>query len=364
MVHYRQNLLSWPVSFHLESIQMFGSYRTFLAVLVVALHLGGAKKIGAYAVFGFYCLSGYLMTLIMQSTYGYARDGVFRYALNRFLRIYPIYWVSIALSGVLVLWLGSAWTRGYHETIYLPGSAWEIFKNIALFFPAREAPRLTPPAWALTVELFFYILIGAGLSKSKLITTGWFVISLAYHGAALILHFGWEHRYFTVAAAALPFSTGAMIYHFKDQLGQLVAYEGRGWKRYLPVYGVILMIVNWAVGIGLWKFLGWNALDSVFFYLNYLICGSMVVLLMQRTELPLINRAIDKWLGDFSYPIYLIHYQVGILVLVLLGAFGVSISRPSPLLFIAALPFIFLISFVITVLLERPIEVIRARVKS
>lgn len=49
---------------------MFGTYRAFLALMVVALHLGGIPKIGAYAVFGFYCLSGYLMTLIMQTNYG------------------------------------------------------------------------------------------------------------------------------------------------------------------------------------------------------------------------------------------------------------------------------------------------------
>jgi len=55
---------------------MFGTYRIFLALMVVALHLGGIPKIGAYAVFGFYCLSGYLMTLIMQTNYGYTATGV------------------------------------------------------------------------------------------------------------------------------------------------------------------------------------------------------------------------------------------------------------------------------------------------
>lgn len=73
---------------------MFGTYRTLLAVMVIFLHLGGMPVIGGYAVFGFYILSGYLMTLIMHKNYGYTRDGVARYAINRFLRIYPIYWVS------------------------------------------------------------------------------------------------------------------------------------------------------------------------------------------------------------------------------------------------------------------------------
>lgn len=68
---------------------MFGTYRTILALMVVFLHLGGVPRIGAYAVFGFYCLSGYLMTLIMQTTYGYSFQGVIKYGINRFLRNYP-----------------------------------------------------------------------------------------------------------------------------------------------------------------------------------------------------------------------------------------------------------------------------------
>ncbi len=47
---------------------MFGTYRTYLALLVVVQHIGGIPVIGGYAVFGFYILSGYLMTLIMIPT--------------------------------------------------------------------------------------------------------------------------------------------------------------------------------------------------------------------------------------------------------------------------------------------------------
>ena len=61
---------------------MFGTYRTLLAVMVVFLHIGGVPVLGGYAVFGFYILSGYLMTFIMQNNYGYDRSGLAKYALN------------------------------------------------------------------------------------------------------------------------------------------------------------------------------------------------------------------------------------------------------------------------------------------
>ncbi|MFT5239279.1 MAG: peptidoglycan/LPS O-acetylase OafA/YrhL [Candidatus Promineifilaceae bacterium] len=74
---------------------MFGTYRALLAFMVVALHLGGVPIIGPYAVFGFYILSGYLMTTIMHTRYGYSPVGFLQYAVNRALRIYPAYWVSL-----------------------------------------------------------------------------------------------------------------------------------------------------------------------------------------------------------------------------------------------------------------------------
>lgn len=70
---------------------MFGFYRVYLALLVVAHHLGGLTGLGSYAVFGFYMLSGYLMTFIMCRNYHHTTTGFLKYSLNRFLRIYPTY---------------------------------------------------------------------------------------------------------------------------------------------------------------------------------------------------------------------------------------------------------------------------------
>ena len=134
---------------------LFGTYRTILAVLVVALHLGGVKVIGSYAVFGFYILSGFLMTFILQKTYGYSLSGFKTFWLNRFLRLFPLYWVSITVTVVLILLWGQR-VQDYHEAMQLPQTFFDTLKNLLILFPDREYPRLTPPAWALTVELFFY----------------------------------------------------------------------------------------------------------------------------------------------------------------------------------------------------------------
>jgi peptidoglycan/LPS O-acetylase OafA/YrhL len=51
---------------------------------------------GAYAVFGFYLLSGYLMTLVLNEVYD--KSHIIEYGINRCLRVFPIYWFFLLLT--------------------------------------------------------------------------------------------------------------------------------------------------------------------------------------------------------------------------------------------------------------------------
>ena len=53
-----------------------GIYRFLLALNVVIFHLLDVPAIGPFAVFSFFVLSGFLMTLIMKETYGYSLSGL------------------------------------------------------------------------------------------------------------------------------------------------------------------------------------------------------------------------------------------------------------------------------------------------
>lgn len=336
---------------------MFGLFRTLLAFMVVAQHLGGVPMIGAYAVFGFYCLSGFLMTLILQSRYGYSLRGFSSYAINRFLRIYPMYWLSIMFTLILIVVLGNDFTQTYHSAMSLPQNTVQWFQNIFLYFPSLNSPRLTPPAWALTVELCFYILIGLGLSKTKSITVIWFVLSVLYHAVALFFHWGWEHRYFTVPAASLPFATGAMIYHFKRELLVVTEHIFSLLGRNTSMFLLAGLLANWLMGYLT------NLSETVFFYSNFLFCAALVIVLMRTKELPFINASTDKWFGNLSYPVYLMHYQIGLVLVVIFDGLNIEMTRPDLLLLFISVPVITLLSWIVSVNIEKPIEVLRDRIK-
>jgi len=335
---------------------MFGTYRTLLALMVVALHLGDLSM-GGYAVFGFYVLSGYLMTLIMQTNYGYSAHGFFKYAVNRFLRIYPIYWISVIFSVILIWYFGERFVRSYNAAIYLPTNISDWARNLFLYLSAIKQPRLTPPAWALTVELFYYLVIGIGASRNKLLTLIWFAGSVTYHIVTIILGFGWGERYYTISAASLPFSTGSLIFHYRPQLAEFVNRLKGSLYDYLPYIFFASILGNWLIGDLLGQTRG------AFFYSNYILCSIMVILLCERKTLPFISKRFDGWMGDFSYPIYLFHFQIGILVIPLLGLAGIYVERPNLLLMVVSIPFIFAFSWVVTWSLERPIELLRTKVK-
>ena len=71
---------------------MLEVYRFVLALFVVQAHIpwsGGSGPLSQHAVFSFYVLSGFLMTLILNETYGFGAGNCARFWANRMLRLYP-----------------------------------------------------------------------------------------------------------------------------------------------------------------------------------------------------------------------------------------------------------------------------------
>jgi peptidoglycan/LPS O-acetylase OafA/YrhL len=330
---------------------MFGVYRTLLALAVAAAHLGGLTTGAHYAVFGFFILSGYLMTLILHQTYGYSGVGCGRYLLNRALRLYPPYWAAAALSALLVLWVGKRAATFYHGSMFLPEKWQGVVENAALLFRYVSEPRLVPPAWALTVELFYYLCLGLGLSRTKKLTVGWFAVSAIYTIVINILKVDFDVKYFLIPAASLPFSTGALIYHFRAEiLARCPLFNDRR----APLVLFAVWILDLTLALKKNAYFGWG------FYASYAINAAIVISLLDKRSLPAISKPLDTFLGDFSYPIYLVHYQSG---LILVAAGLRAVKRGQGLFFLAALPLLIALAWSVTRFVEWPMEGIRTRVK-
>lgn len=336
-----------------------GIYRFLLALNVVIFHLLGVPAIGPYAVFSFFVLSGFLMTLVMKESYGYSISGFSKYALNRFLRLFPIYWLLLFITLLSIIIIGDDNSRSFHQAMFLPKTISEWFGNLSLIFwsekPIEVIPRIAPATWALTIELFFYLIIGLGISSTKASTILWFGLSLCYTiYFNLTVHIGLG--YGTVWLASLPFSLGALAYHFREEIIKTIRSLRVNVLLFIVYVSNLLLAsfssvlfsedISWKVGF----------LASV---LNLAASAILTVYLFHIDKT--VNRSWNTLLGNLSYPVYVFHWGGALIVAAI---FDDLVKENRVLIFGLGLFITLIISYLAEYYLSKNIEKLRTRIKS
>lgn len=287
---------------------MFGILRTVLAFNVVLLHIFSVPTLGNYSVSFFFVLSGFLMTYIMNKKYGYSVEGIKIFWFNRALRLYPLYFVVIGITILLILLFPDVVT---HPHIFIPNGVKEWFSNITLIFPKivphRFTPRLSPPTWALTNELFYYLLISIGISRTFKRSILWLILSVGYFIGTYLFYDIATYRYSAIPSSSLPFALGACLYWVNNR------YSNVEFNFLRPIFIFLLFLLNALLS---------NSYGLVFkeisIYINYLLAVLMIYLLFNIKVNDKFKK-VDNYIGLYSYPIYISHYAVGILFTVIFG---------------------------------------------
>lgn len=329
---------------------MFGIWRWILAISVLLGHVGygqterGSVPVGWYAVYSFFVLSGYLMTVVLKERYGFSANGLGRYGLNRALRLLPPYWIVLLLSAVLLHRGDFAGipVNPPHQIMALPENALEWISGIFLFGQHCDeiAHRIVPVAWTLHVEALYYILIPLA-ARSRFGANLWLLASIGYAGYKFSVGETGD-IYATTLGATLAFSAGSAIAWNADLL--------RPSARFAAV-AAPLAIVLWLL-ISFYGILYIDPLGAGFL----LTFGLTILIQICCAGLQTSNRwalQLDRALGNLSYPLYLIHYQVLLLLY--------PQSLKSLVLYLAI---VHLLSALLFWTVERPIEAIRMRFKS
>lgn len=162
---------------------MTGTLRLLLAMIVAGVHFRPnyltINVIGSATLVTFFVISGYAMTGLFSSRFAGRPTGVRRFYLDRILRIAPQYyfWMLVAIAIITV----SRHSSGWHAfTFFQTGHpTWfNMLCNLSIFpvgfwpyFPSLATFQLVPPAWSLTIELAFYLLLPAILGRKWVLYT-------------------------------------------------------------------------------------------------------------------------------------------------------------------------------------------------
>jgi len=285
----------------------FGIYRYVLACLVIFAHMGPDQygKVGLYAVFAFYILSGYVASFILHHTYLPLPGGLRKFAINRFLRIFPLYWVVMAC--MLPLLMAFPQEALLINSLHGVPQGWDWVWNTLAIGIANPitgdlySPCILQVSWSLGIEIIWWALIPKILIDSQLRRTLLYC-SIGYTLCGVMLSIGLHHfapcfQYFNAVAASLPFCSGVLLFVRKNRNHFVIPHS----------FWVITMIV-FVVFIRNAPYF-YTDPYSLGFILGFIINVLLVAYLSQidRKSLPMAVQKLDDFLGNLAYPIYLVH---------------------------------------------------------
>ena len=309
-----------------------GSVRFILAMAVVASHsstLFGIELAGGrISVQGFYIISGFLITLMLTEKYGTGVRDLWLFYSNRALRIWVPYAV-VAVATVLLLKLapllggntvGGAAVIGSWKALskldlvtavaVLVANLSLIGTDIGMLFAHRAGEGLVftanfhlearpfyefyilPQTWTLGLELSFYAVAPFLVRRHPAVI----VVMLGLSVATRLWAYGngftndpWNYRFFPFELAL--FLTGALAAKAYGQIGR-AAWSQTGWARAGALVGVLPLILQ-----------PYARLPEPLMFA--LFAGALPVLFLWTKGM-----AVDRRLGDLSYPLYLVHFTV------------------------------------------------------
>ena len=338
-----------------------GTFRFILALAVLLSHLSG--NIGgsivnreslhilvwsSNAVFAFFIISGFYMSLIINEKYAKLPDGTKRFYVNRALRLYPIHWTVLAIYVALYFASGlpSFLTGHYRE----PFGRWlyAILSNVFLFgsevlpfFDDANLKFVVGPVWSLSIELYFYLLAPFVVGRSLRTLVVLCAVALAFR---LTLYFSgapmqpW--RYFFFPADLVLFLLGSVSYRL------YVALKDKPVTTWLGA-GAAALLLACVVSPALWTA---PDLDQPLSWLFAACVGICTPLVFNLTR----DWKLDNLLGHLSYPIFLSH----VLVIGVVKRLDLQHVDKGLVALVATIAF----SSVLYAFVDRPVERIRRRI--
>jgi peptidoglycan/LPS O-acetylase OafA/YrhL len=315
-----------------------GIIRILLAISVIISHsnaIFGFNLVGGrIAVQSFYIISGFYMALILSEKYIDKNYSYKLFITNRFLRLYPIYWIilflTILYSVMLYLHSGSSiinlFVEHYNSMSFISffflicTNLFMFFQDMVMFLgldatgnlfftenfhdisPALHNFLFIPQAWTIGIELMFYLIAPFIIKRKSIYIIGYISCSLLIR-LVLVFCFNlnydpWTYRFFPTEI--MFFMIGILAYRI---------------YRYLPCLFTKHVRVKKLEYVCMAFTIVFSFLPETAMLKNNFVIKDCVYLLIFFMCIPFIftltkNWKIDRYIGELSYPIYISHTLV------------------------------------------------------
>lgn len=255
-------------------------------------------RLGIYAVSAFYIISGMALYLAHQRD-KWCAGQYLKFLVRRFFRLAPTYWVALVFATAF----GVLFVNGFSIDV------WKYTQNVLLIFGITNPTEyIIMGGWSIGNEVVFYLLFPVFILATKwvssLVLMGGLLIVTLIHSAFFLLD---SHQ---TLASQWPDYINPMnqIYFFIAGVilaKLLLPYVGRRkGLLFVAVMGLALVFTLYPVtGNQINIVTGTNKL--VFVLLTVLLCA--VFFLIGNLLSVRYVHVVLKFLGDVSYPLYLLH---------------------------------------------------------
>ena len=305
-----------------------GSLRFILAISVVLSHTYGHLFVGGrLAVQMFYIISGFLISFILKESLNY--KDLKKFYLNRFLRLFPVYYFSSLILLVLYIYQYSYTEKDiffhtFHQVDFI-GKLYYLFSNLFIlgqdfaffsvindgkiqpnfFFGSTELKvyngHLSHVSWTLSLEIMFYILAPFIIHRKLILIVILFssiILRLILIYFDIGMSGGFTYRFFPLEIAL--FILGSLSHQIlspiykknKHKISNLFT------KVYTFCFLIFCLVFSFIPNIHI----------TTFFAIFLIIISLPVLFDFQNSY------KFDRLIGSYSYPIYIAHFPAIIFV--------------------------------------------------